>query len=193
MRNKTDQLIIITCILIVISMILLLLSGCAVPVEAKPPVRESVAMMRAETVVEPLPQLVATARVVDLKPDEPVSKRLAVYDPDMWEYPYRDWVSTEIPEGEPWEGWYATTATGKVTVEWEYSTALLYGGIELSPDLKNWYRGRCLEHFYFQFKDGKRKQKVAFIMTADPVTGKTDRQFVRINFPFMEILEGVKQ
>jgi len=182
------KIILILCSLIAVAII----SGCA-SATASPPIADAVPMLRAEVLVEPTPPpRIAKVRVIELLPDEPVQKRLAVYNPDMWDYPYKDWTVTVIPDGEAWEGWYATTSTGKVIVEYEYSTSLIYGGLEQSADLKKWYRTFSIDWYEWSDGGGTRYRKQSYPCVVDPVTGEVGKQFFRLNFPWKE-LDGVQQ
>jgi len=174
----------------------LMLAGCTSvqepPAEPEP---QPVAMRMVEAVVEEQPQLVARVRIVEMLPDEPVMKRLAVYNPEFWNYPYRDWVSVQIPEGEAWEGWWATTSTGKAIVEWEYSVPLLYGGLEQSANMKDWHRAFTIDHYYIEYDELNNlwRRKVSVPLVANPENNSTDKQFFRLEFPWVNDLTGVQQ
>jgi len=166
---------------------------------ASPPIQEAVQLQLAEATIEELaivePPTIAYVHIIEVDTSAPVQKRLAVYNAEMWDYPYKDWTVQQIPEGEAWEGWYATTSTGKVIVEWAYSTSLIYGGLEQSADMKEWYRTFCIDHYRVdQYNDETkvRTQKASFPLIVNPVTGEVGRQFFRLNFPWVDDLTGVQ-
>jgi len=151
------------------------------------------AVIEPEPIVEPIivePRKIAKIRVLEMNTTEPVTKRLAVYNAEMWDYPYKDWTVTQIPEGEAWEGWYATTSTGTAIIEWEISREFHYGGVEQSTDLKNWYRTFCIDHYYIRYDEtsGTWKRKISVPLVADETTGKVGRNFFRLNLVFVNEL-----
>lgn len=171
-----------------------LFGGCASSTAA-PPVHAAVPMMRTEAEVPPESPQIARISILEIYPDFPVEKRLAVYNADMWDYPYKDWTVQQIPVGEAWENWYATTSTGKCVVEWEYSNSLIYGGVEQSANMKDWYRTFSIDWYVHRFdmETNTRYQKQSFPLVVDPDTGRVDKQFFRLNFIWVDDLSGVQQ